>query len=320
MLLGVSRRRDRDGQRDRHEQRTHDHPISKPRAMRRVRCARTISPLCARDRGSAVSSAASGVRSRGMHSFSDRQIPTRGATEMKLQGSVALVTGGASGLGEATVRRLAAGGARVVIVDRDDKRGPALAAELGERARFVKTDVTSADEVQAAVDAATELGGLRISVSCAGVGWAARTINREGLAHDLRAVQDGGGDQPGRHLQRGAPGGGGDGQAGAARRRRARRDRQHRVGGGLRRTDRPGGLLGLEGRRRRHDAPDRARSLGRRRARHDHRARNHGHADAGAAAASGATGAGARESPSRSGWARRRITRRSSSTSSTIAI
>ncbi len=105
---------------------------------------------------------------------------------MKLQGSVALVTGGASGLGEATVRRLAAGGARVVIVDRDEKRGPALANELGgDRARFVKTDVTSAEEVQAAVDAANEMGGLRIAVSCAGVGWAARTLNKEGVAHDL---------------------------------------------------------------------------------------------------------------------------------------
>lgn len=104
---------------------------------------------------------------------------------MKLQGSVALVTGGASGLGEATVRRLAAGGARVVIVDRDEKRGPALEKELGERARFVKTDVTSPDEVQAAVDAATKLGGLRAAVSCAGVGWAARTINKEGQPHDL---------------------------------------------------------------------------------------------------------------------------------------
>jgi NAD(P)-dependent dehydrogenase (short-subunit alcohol dehydrogenase family) len=104
---------------------------------------------------------------------------------MKIQGSVALVTGGASGLGEATVRRLAAGGARVVIVDRDDKRGPALEKELGERARFVKADVGSADEVQAAVDAAQQLGGLRVAVSCAGVGWAARTLNKEGQPHDL---------------------------------------------------------------------------------------------------------------------------------------
>jgi NAD(P)-dependent dehydrogenase (short-subunit alcohol dehydrogenase family) len=104
---------------------------------------------------------------------------------MKIQGSVALVTGGASGLGEATVRRLAKGGAKVVIVDRDDKRGPALEKELGEIARFVKADVTSADDIQAAVNAANEMGGLRIAVSCAGVGWAARTLNKEGQAHDL---------------------------------------------------------------------------------------------------------------------------------------
>ena len=95
------------------------------------------------------------------------------------------MTGGASGLGEATVRRLVAGGARVVIVDRDEKRGPALEQELGERARFVKTDVTSADDVGKAIDAATQLGALRVAVSCAGVGWAARTLNKEGQAHDL---------------------------------------------------------------------------------------------------------------------------------------
>jgi NAD(P)-dependent dehydrogenase (short-subunit alcohol dehydrogenase family) len=112
-----------------------------------------------------------------------RDIPE--ATTMKIDGAVALVTGGASGLGEATVRRLVAGGARVVIVDRDDKRGPALEKELGERARFVKTDVTSADDVGKAIDAATQLGGLRVAVSCAGVGWAARTLNKEGQAHDL---------------------------------------------------------------------------------------------------------------------------------------
>jgi len=104
---------------------------------------------------------------------------------MKIEGAVALVTGGASGLGEATVRRLAGAGARVVIVDRDDKRGPALEKELGERARFVKTDVTSPDDVQKAIDAATQMGTLRVAVSCAGVGWAARTINKEGQAHDL---------------------------------------------------------------------------------------------------------------------------------------
>ncbi len=104
---------------------------------------------------------------------------------MNLQGSSALVTGGASGLGEATVRRLHARGARVVIVDRDAKRGEALAAELGERARFAAADVTSAAEVEAAVGRANEGPPLRVAVSCAGVGWAARTINKEGAPHDL---------------------------------------------------------------------------------------------------------------------------------------
>ena len=104
---------------------------------------------------------------------------------MKLEGAVALVSGGASGLGEATVRRLVAAGARAVIVDRDAKRGEALAAELDGRAVFAQTDVTSAAEVQAAVDKAGTLGPLRVAVSCAGVGWAARTVGKDGSAHDL---------------------------------------------------------------------------------------------------------------------------------------
>jgi NAD(P)-dependent dehydrogenase (short-subunit alcohol dehydrogenase family) len=102
---------------------------------------------------------------------------------MKLKGSVALVTGGASGLGAATARRLVAGGAKVVIVDRDEPRGQSLAAELG--ATFAKADVTSAAEIEAAVATAAQLGPLRIAVSCAGVGWAARTLDRTGKPHDL---------------------------------------------------------------------------------------------------------------------------------------
>jgi NAD(P)-dependent dehydrogenase (short-subunit alcohol dehydrogenase family) len=109
---------------------------------------------------------------------------------MKIDGAVALVTGGASGLGEATVRRLAAAGARVLIVDRDDKRGEALAQELGERAAFAKTDVSSESEVQAAVAQASKLGTLRIAVSCAGVGWAARTLNKDGQPHELELFKN----------------------------------------------------------------------------------------------------------------------------------
>src|SRR3954466_7271906 len=102
---------------------------------------------------------------------------------MKLQGAVALVTGGASGLGAATVRRLVGAGAKAVIVDRDEARGAALASELGQT--FVKTDVTDAAQVEAAVAAATGLGALRVVVSCAGVGWAARTLDKTGKPHDL---------------------------------------------------------------------------------------------------------------------------------------
>ncbi|MBA3817929.1 MAG: SDR family NAD(P)-dependent oxidoreductase [Deltaproteobacteria bacterium] len=102
---------------------------------------------------------------------------------MQLAGSVALVTGGASGLGAATVRRLAAGGAKVVIADRDEARGSALASELGQT--FAKLDVTDPEQVQAAIDQAAALGPFRIAVSCAGVGWASRTLDRTGKPHEL---------------------------------------------------------------------------------------------------------------------------------------
>jgi len=102
---------------------------------------------------------------------------------MQLSGSVVLVTGGASGLGAATVRALMARGARAVIVDRDDVRGPALAAELG--AVFAKADVTDPAQVEAAIAQASALGPQRVAVSCAGVGWAARTLDKLGAPHDL---------------------------------------------------------------------------------------------------------------------------------------
>src|SRR5919109_134102 len=96
---------------------------------------------------------------------------------MRIEGCAALVAGGASGLGAATVRRLHAAGATVTIADVNADRGDALAAELGERAAFVACDVTRPEQVQAAVEAA---GGLRISVCCAGVGWAEKTAGRRG--------------------------------------------------------------------------------------------------------------------------------------------
>jgi NAD(P)-dependent dehydrogenase (short-subunit alcohol dehydrogenase family) len=94
---------------------------------------------------------------------------------MRIEGAGALVAGGASGLGAATARRLAAAGARVTIADLNAEKGEALAAELG--AGFAACDVTDADQVEAAVRAA---GELRISVCCAGVGWAEKTAGRRG--------------------------------------------------------------------------------------------------------------------------------------------
>jgi NAD(P)-dependent dehydrogenase (short-subunit alcohol dehydrogenase family) len=105
---------------------------------------------------------------------------------MKLNGTVALVTGGASGLGAATVRTLVGVGARVVIVDMNAEKGEALVAELGEaNASFVRADVASADDVTAAVETARQLGELRVAVNCAGVGWAARTLKKDGTPHDF---------------------------------------------------------------------------------------------------------------------------------------
>lgn len=104
---------------------------------------------------------------------------------MELAGASAIVTGGASGLGEATTRHLVAGGARVVILDRDQAKGEALAKELGEAAAYAPADVTSTDDVSAAVTHADELAPLRVAVNCAGVGWAGRVVARDGTPHDL---------------------------------------------------------------------------------------------------------------------------------------
>ncbi len=93
----------------------------------------------------------------------------------------AFVSGGASGLGAATVRRLHGAGAHVMVGDVNAERGEALAAELGARSSFQLVDVTEPDTVQAAIDRAEQQpGGLRIEVSCAGVGWPQRVAGRHG--------------------------------------------------------------------------------------------------------------------------------------------
>jgi NAD(P)-dependent dehydrogenase (short-subunit alcohol dehydrogenase family) len=106
---------------------------------------------------------------------------------MQIEGAGALVVGGASGLGEATARELVRRGATVVIADRDEDRGRALANELA--ATFVVADVTSPDQLEAAVSAAALApGGLRIAVQCAGIGWAERTLTGRG-PHQLAPFQ-----------------------------------------------------------------------------------------------------------------------------------
>ncbi|CCH56134.1 short-chain dehydrogenase/reductase SDR [Fibrisoma limi BUZ 3] len=112
---------------------------------------------------------------------------------MQLQQTTAIVTGGASGLGEATVRLLAQQGANVVILDLNEQRGQALAEELGSTTRFIRTDVTSEADVQAAVDLAVQtFGGLHINVNCAGIAEARKTIGKvEGVygPHSLAAFE-----------------------------------------------------------------------------------------------------------------------------------
>ena len=94
---------------------------------------------------------------------------------------VVLVTGGASGLGAATVRAVVAEGASALIVDLPGSAGSELAYELGERVRFAAADVRDEDQVQAAVAAATELGPLRVAVNCAGVATPGRVIGKRGV-------------------------------------------------------------------------------------------------------------------------------------------
>lgn len=112
---------------------------------------------------------------------------------MELASSVALVSGGASGLGLATVRRLVDAGARAVVADLPSSDGAAIADELGDEVVFAPTDVTDEDQVAAAVAAAADLGRLNVVVNCAGIAPPARVVKRDGtpapLADFARVVQ-----------------------------------------------------------------------------------------------------------------------------------
>ena len=102
---------------------------------------------------------------------------------MDINGKVALVSGGASGLGAATVKMIAASGGRVVILDLNEKLGQALAMELGDRARYVRADVSDPNEVEHAAKAAIDaFGALHICVNCAGIGDPQKIIGKEGPA------------------------------------------------------------------------------------------------------------------------------------------
>ena len=111
---------------------------------------------------------------------------------MQIEENSFLVTGGASGLGEAVVRAIVAQGGKVVIADLNETAGPALVAELGDNTRFVRCDVTSGDEVQTAVNTAEkEFGGLQGSINCAGIAVVQKLLDRENNPADLEAFSRG---------------------------------------------------------------------------------------------------------------------------------
>jgi NAD(P)-dependent dehydrogenase (short-subunit alcohol dehydrogenase family) len=109
---------------------------------------------------------------------------------MDFEGASAVVTGGASGIGAACARKLGALGAKVVVADLNAEKGEAVASEIG--GEYVAVDVTKTDQIVAAVDRAVALGSLRALVCSAGIGWAQRTVGKEGTyetAHDLEAFK-----------------------------------------------------------------------------------------------------------------------------------
>ena len=100
---------------------------------------------------------------------------------MDLANAKAVISGGASGLGYATAERVIAAGGHVTLLDVNEAQGAESAGKLGERASFVRTDVSDEDNVRAAIDSAREfMGGITLAVNCAGIATAGRTLGREG--------------------------------------------------------------------------------------------------------------------------------------------
>jgi NAD(P)-dependent dehydrogenase (short-subunit alcohol dehydrogenase family) len=100
---------------------------------------------------------------------------------MRIDDTKAIITGGASGLGQAAAEDVVAAGGRVVLLDVSAAAGQALVSQLGERASFIATDVTSETSVNAAVTAASQaMGGVNVAVNCAGVGWPKRMVGKDG--------------------------------------------------------------------------------------------------------------------------------------------
>lgn len=111
---------------------------------------------------------------------------------MHIEKNSFLVTGGASGLGEAVVRAIVAQGGNVVIADLNESAGQTLINELGDQARFVQCDITSGDDVQAAVDMAEKaFGGLQGSVNCAGIAVVQKLLDRDNNPADLESFSRG---------------------------------------------------------------------------------------------------------------------------------
>ena len=221
---------------------------------------------------------------------------------MDIKGQAALVTGGASGLGAATARALAEAGAKVAVLDVNEQAAQAVAKEIGGIA--VSCDVADAKGAQAAIETAAKAHGpARVLVNCAGIGPAKRIVGRDGpmpLEDYERVIRVNLiGTFNMMRLAAAAM------QALEPVRRRARRDRLDRIDRRLRGPDRPIRLFIVQGRRRRADAPRRARVLAVRHSRHGDRARHFRHADAQGAAARGAGFARRLGTVSRSGSASR---------------